>query len=142
MCEQKQNATRFRHHFLDNGAILTVATCLEYATRNVRVGWAIFNPADKRWVRKLGTYLARNRMDDHPLFFNLTENEPILCDYISLRALLVILGSCVKNKPVPEAVAQEHPTSIPKKTLKAIVMECDYITSLLADRLGLGRVYV
>lgn len=136
MCETKKDATRFRHHFLNNGGVLTVATCLEYETRTVRVGWAIFNPSDDRWVRKMGTYLARTRMNDNPLRFQLTEDEPIVCDYISLRALTLILAVSDGRNGIPKEVWSEHPSAIPKSTLVAIQYECYRIIDLLCQRVG------
>lgn len=133
-----KEATRFRHHFLTNGGILTVATSLEYETRKVRVGWAIFNPADVRWIRKFGAILARGRMNDSPLYFTLTDDEPVMCDYISLRALQLILVNSGKDKSeIPEGTLQEHPSSIPKNTLCAIQYESYRIMHLLGQRVGL-----
>jgi hypothetical protein len=133
MCETKI-AQRFRHHFLVNGAILTVCTSLDYSNRDVSVGWAVFNPNDKRWIRKVGNQIARYRLTDHPLKFKLTENEPILCDYISMKALLLIVG--VSGRP-PETYFEHHPSSIPVDTRTAIQIEIIHILSLLGMRVGL-----
>lgn len=86
----KSPVVRYRHHFLENGAILTICSELDHNTRNVRVGWSCWNPDDKRWVKRDGNKLAISRMNEYNYSFTLSESEPILCDYISIRALQVI----------------------------------------------------
>lgn len=133
MCNNKV-AQRFRHHFMVNGAILTVCTSLDYSNRDVAVGWAIFNPNDRRWIRKVGNELARFRLTHHPIKFRLTENEPVLCDYISLKALLLLLGM---SGITPENYSDHHPSAIPAETRTAIQFEMINILSLLGMRVGL-----
>lgn len=130
-------AQRFRHHFLVNGAILTVCTSLDYDTREVSVGWSIFNPNDARWIRKFGNNIARTRLIVHPIKFTLTENEPVLCDYISMKSLLLLIGvSGTKPATSPE----DHPSSIPVTTRTAIQFEMIHILSLLGMRVGLDSI--
>jgi hypothetical protein len=136
----ENHAVRFRHHFLSNSAVLTICTQLDYDTRVVRVGWAVFNPNDDRWVRKVGTTLARERMLTANLSFTLTQNEPILCDYISLRALMLMLGA-VSDKAVVSGHHEDLPSSIPKDTLEAIIVEIISILGLLGRRVGLPCIY-
>ena len=127
-------ATRFRHHFLVNGAILSVCTRLNYNTREVAVGWSVFNPNDERWIRKEGNHIAVQRMDLFPIKFSMTNDEPILCDYISFKALLLILGA---SKKTPNENRENHPSAIPAKTRTAIQFEMIRILSLLGMRIGL-----
>jgi hypothetical protein len=136
MMNIENRAIRFRHHFLSNAAILTICTHLDYDTRVVRVGWAIFNPKDDRWIRKIGSMLARERMLKDNLAFTLTQNEPILCDYISLRALMLIIGA-VSDKATINGHHEDLPRSIPKDTLEAILIEIISILDLLGRRIGL-----
>lgn len=136
MCETKI-AQRFRHHFLINGAILTVCTSLNYDTREVTVGWSMFNPNDDRWVRKYGNHISRYRLTNHPIKFKLTEDEPILCDYISMKALLLIIGVSGMK---PETELEHHPSSIPTDTRTAIQFEMIHILSLLGMRVGLNSI--
>lgn len=138
MCENKV-ASRFRHHFLVNGAILTVCTSLDYSTHEVAVGWSVFNPNDDRWVRKVGNAIARSRMESCPITFRLTECEPIVCDYISMKALLLIIGASGK-KPENCAVREDHPSAIPDSTRTAIQFEMIHILSLLGMRVGLASI--
>lgn len=138
MNKQKKDASRIRHHYLDNGAILTVITCLNYVKRDVQIGWSVFNPTDKVWKKKMGNHIANFRMENYPLSFVLTESEPILSDYISLRALHVILSSSLKEKFTFDYDTKEYPDIIPKKTLESIMRECDRISLAFANRLGLG----
>lgn len=136
MCETKI-AQRFRHHFLVNGAVLTVCTRLDYKTREVAVGWSLFNPNDDRWIRKVGNNIARLRLTDFPIKFKLTEYEPILCDYISMKALLLIIGV---SGAKPENDAEHHPSSIHTDTRTAIQFEMVHILSLLGMRVGLNSI--
>lgn len=130
-------AQRFRHHFLVNGAVLTVCTRLDYDTREVAVGWSVFNPNDQRWVRKIGNNIARFRLTEHPIKFKLTEYEPILCDYISMKALLLIIGV---SGTTPESDDEHHPSAIPADTRTAIQFEMIHILSLLGMRVGLVSI--
>jgi hypothetical protein len=114
-----------RHHFLPNGCILTVCTSLDYNTREVKVGYALFNAEDERWIRKHGNTIARARLEDDDLSFNLTQSEPILCDYISIRALLLILSTG---------------KYIQKSSLQAIQFEIINILNLLGLRCKLGSI--
>lgn len=119
------NPTRMRHHFLPNGCVLTVCTSLDYNTRDVKVGYALFNAKDDRWIRKHGNAIARARLEDDDLSFNLTQSEPILCDYISIRALLLILSTG---------------KYIQKSSLQAIQFEIINILDLLGLRCKLGSI--
>ncbi len=138
MCE-KTSAQRFRHHFLINGAILTVCTELQYETRQVRVGWSVFNPNDSRWIRKMGNQIARNRLHNNSIYFVLSEAEPVLCDYISLKALMVILGNSLappEDCPNPA----DHPSAISAPTRQAIQVEMIAMIDLLGQRVGLSSL--
>jgi hypothetical protein len=134
---EKKTAQRFRHHFLVNGAILTVCTSLDYETREVSVGWSVFNPNDDRWIRKFGNNMARMRLLHFPIKFKLTEDEPILCDYISMKALLLMLGTSGKK---PDDNHEHYTCSIPVETRTAIQFEMIHILSLLGMRVGLNSI--
>lgn len=140
---QCSNALRFRHHHLCNGGVLTVCTNLRHDDRAVDVGWSIFNPSDNRWIRKEGAIIAKNRLFNNKLSFTLSEAEPILCDYISLRALLLIMA--VSKEPAGsyslEIHPYDHPNIIPKPTLQAIQFECIEILNLVGQRVGLRDLY-
>lgn len=142
-CDAVSNAIRYRHHHLCNGAILTVCTNLRHEERQVDVGWSIFNPSDKRWVKKLGAEISKHRLFNNKLYFSLTQSEPILCDYISLRALLLIMA--VSKEPYEsyslEIDPDDHPNIIPKPTLQAIQFECIEILNLFGQRVGLKNLY-
>lgn len=90
----KENKVRWRHHYLNNGwgSILTVCTVLDHKTRNVKIGYSVFNGKDKYWIRRYGLVSSYKRLVDDGLNFNLSESEPVLCDYISLRSLLLFLA--------------------------------------------------
>ena len=137
MCD-KYLAMRFRHHFLQSGSILTICTRLNYDTRNVELGWSLFNVEDKRWVRRLGNQLARERMNTDPLVFSLTQDEPILCDYISMKALMLVF---VAAKREGNAYQKGTPQIIPRTTLAEIQFEILMILNLLGQRLGLRSVF-
>lgn len=127
---------RFRHHHLSNNAILTVCTSLDHDKKEVKVGWAIFNPNDQRWDRKYGNQLALHRLTYHPLRFIMTEDEPIVCDYISLRALCVILvATCEKED-------EHHPSCIPLTTKQAIQLEMVKIVGFLGTRCNLNDIII
>lgn len=136
---EKTNAIRFRHHHLCNGGVLTVCTNVHYTYRLVNVGWALFNPSDKRWIRKQGSKIAKNRMFNNELYFTLSDCEPIICDYISLRALLLIMATSKQynDKFLPE----DHPSIIPKPTIQAIQFEVIEILDLLGQRVGIHSMY-
>ena len=139
MCNQKQPAVRFRHHFLTSGSVLTVCTRLHHDSRDVEVGWSLFNHEDKRWVRRVGNELARTRMFAAPLKFTLTTDEPILCDYISMRALMLIF---VAAKREANAIKEGTPQVIPRTTLAEIQFEMLLILNLLGQRVGLRSIFV
>jgi hypothetical protein len=85
----------------------------------------------------MGNNMARLRLTEFPIKFKLTEYEPILCDYISMKALLLIIGvSGVK----PETDIENHPSSIPIATRTAIQFEMVHILSLLGMRVGLDSI--
>jgi len=131
----KNAAIRFRHHFLYSGGVLTVATRLNYETREVHIGWAVFNPSDKKWVRKIGSTIAKNRLENSNLYYTLSEHEPILCDYLSLRALQLISGLyTVKNG---DFAVNSNANRIPisKTTLDDIIQEMHRITGIFGGRL-------
>ena len=133
MCDQTP-AIRFRHHFLQSGSILTICTRLHYDTRNVDVGWSLYNHEDNRWVRRFGNYIARERMNTSPLMFTLTANEPILCDYISMRALMLIF---VAAKREGKHYEEGTPQVIRRTSLADIQLEMLMILNLLGQRVGL-----
>ena len=137
MCDQKP-AVRFRHHFLASGSILTICTRLHHDSRDVEVGWSLFNHEDKRWVRRLGNQIARNRMNTTPLSFSLTADEPILCDYISMRALMLIF---VAAKREGNAIKEGTPQVIPRTSLVDIQFEMLMILNLLGQGVGLHSVF-
>ena len=139
MCDQKP-AVRFRHHFLASGSVLTVCTRLNYDNRNVEVGWSLFNHDDKRWVRRLGNQIARNRMDNTPLTFALTNDEPILCDYISMRALMLIFVASKRESN--NHFKEGTPQIIPRTSLADIQFEIFLMLNLLGQRVGLRSVFV
>lgn len=130
---------RFRHHFLSTNAILTICTHLNHETRTVDVGWSLFNPNDFRWIKKKGNEIARNRLINHPLHYILSKDEPILCDYLSVRSLLVVLGSIYTflNEQKTEEEYKNHPISTSMETWKAIQFECLHMINLLGNRIGL-----
>lgn len=136
MC--KKEAVRFRHHFLINGGVLTVCTSLNHDTGNVKVGWSLFNPGDEKWVRKIGNEIARRRLAINPLIFTITDHEPIICDYISLRALLAIIGTS-KRTPHNE-IPLETTKIIPRGALASIQYEAIKILNLLGQRVGLESI--
>lgn len=138
MCDQKP-AVRFRHHFLQSGSILTICTRLDYSTRNVEVGWSLFNHEDKRWIRRQGNQRARERMESTPLVFHLTSGEPILCDYISMRALMLLF---VSSKRDGNAYQEGTPQIIPRTTLAEIQFEMFLILNLIGQRVGLRSVFL
>lgn len=135
MCEE---AIRFRHHFLINDCILSVCTSLNHETRDVAVGWSIFNSADRTWIKKVGNGIARKRMKETPLMFNLSKDEPIICDYISLRALLIILGA--SKREYDDTIQDNTPRAIYRDTLLAIEYEMIRVLSLLGERVGLPSI--
>lgn len=137
MCDQKP-AVRFRHHFLQSGSVLTVCTRLNYETRNVDVGWSLFNHEDRRWVRRFGNQIARERMDTAPLKFSLTGDEPILCDYISMRALMLLFVAAKRNG---NSIQEGTPQVIPRTTLAEIQFEIFLMLNLLGQRVGLRSVF-
>lgn len=137
MCDPKP-AVRFRHHFLQSGSILTICTRLNYDTRNIEVGWSLFNHDDKRWVRRLGNQIARDRMNSSPLVFSITKDEPILCDYISMRALMLLF---VAAKRDGNAYQEGTPQIIPRTTLAEVQFEIFMILNLLGQRVGLRSVF-
>lgn len=136
-CSQKP-AVRFRHHFLQSGSVLTICTRLNHDTRNIEVGWGLFNRDDQRWIRRLGNQIARNRMDTAPLVFNLTKDEPILCDYISMRALMVLF---VAAKREGGAYQEGTPQIIPRNILAEVQFEMVMILNLIGQRVGLRSVF-
>lgn len=131
-------AVRFRHHFLINGGVLTVCTSLNHENGLVTVGWSIFNPDDSRWVRKVGNDIARKRIKDNPICFVLSSDEPIICDYVSLRALMLILGSAKRMSG--DNIQDNTTKTIPRNTLVAIEFEMIRILSLLGERVGLPSI--
>jgi|PlaIllAssembly_1097288.scaffolds.fasta_scaffold00001_159 hypothetical protein len=137
MCDQKP-AVRFRHHFLASGSVLTVCTRLDYETRNIDVGWSLFNHEDRRWVRRFGNQMARERMDASSLKFSLTSDEPILCDYISMRALMLIF---VAAKRESNHFQEGTPQIIPRTTLAEIQFEIFMMLNLLGQRVGLRSIF-
>lgn len=137
--DQKQPAVRFRHHFLASGSILSVCTRLHHDSLNVEVGWSLFNHEDKRWVRRVGNELARTRMDQTPLKFSLSPDEPILCDYISMRSLLLIFAAA---KRTGGSIKEGTPQIIPRETLVDIQFEILMILNLLGQRVGLRSVFI
>lgn len=138
MKECQQPAVRFRHHFLASGSVLTVCTRLNYDNRNVEVGWSLYNHDDQRWVRRFGNTIARDRMNTTPLVFSLTKDEPILCDYISMRALMLIF---VAAKREGNAIKEGTPQVIPRASLVDIQFEMLMILNLLGQRVGLRSVF-
>lgn len=137
MCDNKE-AVRFRHHFLVNGGVLSVCTSLNHENRTVTVGWSIFNPEDDRWVRKVGNGIAKKRMAENPTVFTLSKDEPVICDYISLRALVFILGTSKRKQG--SDLGSGSTRSIPRQTLEAIQFEVVKILSLLGERVGLPSI--
>jgi len=137
MCDQK-SAVRFRHHFLASGSVLTVCTRLNYDTLDVDVGWSLYNHEDKRWVRRFGNQIARERMDTSPLKFSITNDEPILCDYISMRALMLIF---VAAKRQGSHFQEGTPQIIPRTSLVDIQLEMLFILNLLGQRVGLNSFF-
>lgn len=133
-----KEAVRFRHHFLINGGILSVCTSLNHESGLVTVGWSIFNPDDLKWVRKMGNDIARKRMKNSPLTFTLSADEPVICDYVSLRALMLILGSA--KRIGGDIIPVNTTKSIPRSTLVAIEYEMIRILSLLGERIGLPSI--
>ena len=136
---EKTHAQRFRHHFLLNGAILTICTELEYSTRKVKVGWAIFNPNDSRWVRRIGNQIASYRLNNSPLEFILSPTEPVLCDYISMQAIVVIFINC-KNPNPGVTPSSDHPSSIPTVTRQAMQIEIARMVDLIGRRVSLPPI--
>ena len=137
MCEKKE-ALRFRHHFLINGGVLTICTSLNHETRSVKVGWSLFNPNDQRWVRRQGNDNARRRLNEFPLEFILTQNEPILCDYISLRALMLVFAAAKRHPHEP--YTNDSTQVIPRQVLSVLQYEMIRIISLLGQRLNLPSI--
>lgn len=135
------NALRYRHHFLSNGGVLTVCTNLRHDSREVDVGWSVFNPQDQRWIKKKGCEIARNRLFNNKLYFSLTKDEPILCDYISFRALALLL--VVSGGPVDcyNPNIDDHPAIIPQATRTAMQLEMIEILNLVGKRGGLEDIY-
>ena len=138
MKECQQPAVRFRHHFLASGSVLTICTRLNYDSHTVEVGWSLFNHEDKRWIRRFGNQIARDRMNMAPLTFNLTVDEPILCDYISMRALMLIF---VAAKREGNVIKEGTPQVIPRTSLVDIQFEMLMILNLLGQRVGLRSVF-
>jgi len=137
MKECQQPAVRFRHHFLASGSILTICTRLNYDTHTVEVGWSLFNHEDKRWIRRFGNQIARDRMNMTPLTFSLTVDEPILCDYISMRALMLV---SVAAKRQGNNHQEGTPQIIPRSSLADIQFEILMILNLLGQRVGLNSI--
>ena len=134
MSEQENKpAIRFRHHFLPNGSVLSVCTQLNHETKDVKVGWSLYNPKDEKWIRKVGNNLARERLAKHPLSFTLSSDEPIICDYLSLRALQVLLVSAQRTHGSDNTV---NTKSIPRQTLLEVQIECIILLNQLGRRLG------
>jgi hypothetical protein len=79
--------------------------------------------------------LARERLNTAPLKFVIFPDEPKICDYISLRALLTILGS-VKTR----GRVDNYPSTIPSDTLNAIQLEIICLLDLVGQRTGLKRL--
>lgn len=138
MKECQQPAVRFRHHFLASGSILTICTRLHHDSRDVEVGWSLFNHEDKRWVRRLGNQIARNRMNTTPLSFSLTADEPILCDYISMRALMLVF---IASKREGNSIKEGTPQVIPRTSLAEIQFEMLMMLNLLGQRVGLRSIF-
>ena len=137
--QTQKPAIRFRHHYLASGAILSICTKLNHEARSVDVGWAIFNPEDDRWIRKVGNQVARIRLENEPLKFVLTEDEPVICDYISMRALMVLLVAAKRVRIEDEIF--KSPQIIPRYTLAEIQMEIVLVLNLLGQRVGLPSVF-
>lgn len=90
----KKGSYRYRHHFLGNGAILSVCTRIDFianGSKIVRLGWSCFDPRDGTWIKKVGSGLSKARLDSSEHFYVMVPNEPVICDYVSLRALQYIL---------------------------------------------------
>lgn len=139
MCD-KTNAMRFRHHFLMNGSILTVCTSLNHETREVKAGWSLFNPNDDHWIRKFGNSIALNRLEKFPLKITLSEDEPILCDYISHRVLMLILIASNQKFKNVEDITIHSPSQIPDTVLQAIQFESIRILDLVGMRINLSSI--
>lgn len=135
---ENQSAIRFRHHFLVNGAVLTVCTNLNHILRTVDIGWSLFNPGDDKWVRKVGNDIARDRIKNETLTFNLSEDEPVICDYLSLRSLMLILASAKRQPKTP--IDQSSTQTIPRASLTAIEYEMIRLISLLGQRIGVPSI--
>lgn len=129
---EKCPAERFRHHFLENGDILTIATRLYHSNREVKIGWAIFNPSDKKWIKKDSSSIARQRLEKKPLLMCLSNSEPILCDYLSLRSLLVILAGT--HESTLNSNGLDDVNNLPDSTRQCILIECMRITEQLGKR--------
>lgn len=85
LCEN----VRHKHYHLLNGAVLTICSNLNKTSREIKFGWAVFNPNDGTWIKKTGNRISYYRMHTKPFSYVLSDNEPILTDYISMRTLLM-----------------------------------------------------
>lgn len=137
--QTKKPAVRFRHHYLASGAILSICTKLDHEALTVDVGWSIFNPDDDRWIRKVGNQIARTRLENDPIKFVLTEDEPVICDYISMRALMALLVAAKRFRK--EDYYFKSPQIIPRYTLAEIQMEIILVLNLLGQRIGLPSIF-
>ncbi len=123
----RTNAIRFHHHHLPNGCVLTICGVLNHETREVKFGWSIFNAMDVQWIRKIGNEIARDRLSEEPIIFNLTLDEPILSEYITLRTLIALIPIIAK------------PGFSRVDTLKALKMVIRKATNNLYKRIGVDK---
>jgi len=77
-------------------------------------------------------------MDASSLKFSLTSDEPILCDYISMRALMLIF---VAAKRESNHFQEGTPQIIPRTTLAEIQFEIFMMLNLLGQRVGLRSIF-
>ena len=138
MCENQKPATRFRHHFLSSGSVLTICTRLNYDTHIVEVGWSLFNHEDDRWIRRYGNQIARDRMNMTPLTFSLTVDEPVLCDYISLKSLMLVFIAARRSGNHQQ---EGTPQVIPRAILQELQFEMLMLINLLGERLNLPPIF-
>lgn len=129
------NNFRFKHYVLSDGNKLTTCIQLNKSQRVVEVGFYIWQDLYNRRgeERKKACFYSCARMAADDLCFSISKSEPLNCDYINLRSLLII-QNILKNSN--QFFSNIDPS---KATLYLHFEMCDIIhqqTELFFQRIG------
>lgn len=92
------NSLKYQHFTLNKKNILTLCSSLDRENLILTLGFTVFNKNDKRYTKKEGNAIAKQRMIDYPIFLDISTDEFVFHEFLSWVSLERIHFDMIKIK--------------------------------------------